>query len=177
MTPAMGDHPATGNGRLVQATCVLVGRAAVLIRGAPGTGKSTLALALLDLADARRCVRLVADDAVTVRASGGRLVASTPAAIRGLIELRTVGPVALVHEDRAVVAAVVDLAAPAGVERLPDPESAEIIGIPLPRLVLPARDGLNARRVAAWFDRLPLWSLGAVREPRPARLPQHSIRA
>ncbi|HEY6868656.1 MAG TPA: HPr kinase/phosphatase C-terminal domain-containing protein, partial [Novosphingobium sp.] len=71
---------------LYQATCVAIGGRAVLITGEPGSGKSSLALALID-----RGALLVGDDGVALAARAGRLLASPAPATTGLIEVRNVG--------------------------------------------------------------------------------------
>lgn len=163
--------------RLVQATCVLVGRTAVLIRGRPGSGKSSLAAGLLRHAGSRVCIRLVADDAVYLRPVEGRLVAVCPEPVSGLVELRGLGPMPAVAIDRAVVSAVVDLVAEELVDRLPEPMSAALLGVALPRLALPERGRLNPTLFLAWFDRLGSASKTAARDLPHAALPHHSIRA
>ncbi|MEJ8575031.1 hypothetical protein [Microbaculum marinum] len=136
---------------LVQATCVLVGAGAVLIRGAPGSGKSSLAAALLALSGPGRLVRLVADDAVLVRAASGRLVAVAPAPIRGAMEVRGLGIVPTSFEPRAVVRLVADLVAADRIERLPAGADARAVlcGVDLPRLALPAGDPAARERIVA----------------------------
>lgn len=89
-----------------QATCVAVDGRGILIDGPPGSGKSSLALALID-----RGAALVGDDGVLLERRGGRLWALPAPAIAGLLEIRNVGlakmpaapaPVALlVRLDRA----------------------------------------------------------------------------
>ena len=59
---------------LVHATCVALDGAGVLLRGPSGSGKSDLALRLIDGG-----ARLVADDQVALSAEAGRLVARAPA--------------------------------------------------------------------------------------------------
>ena len=63
---------------------------AVLIDGASGSGKSSLALALID-----RGAHLIGDDGVTLRRAGRRLWAQPPPNIAGLLEIRNVGIVEL----------------------------------------------------------------------------------
>ena len=123
----------------VHASAVLVGARAVLIRGPSGSGKSRLAL---DLIEAGRTgvlplARLVADDRVHLEALGGRLLARPAAALAGLLEVRGVGLLRLPNEPCAVVGLVVDLAA-RDAERLPaaDRRRTEIAGILLPRLAV-----------------------------------------
>lgn len=120
----------------VHATCILIGRYGVLIRGAPGAGKTELAAALV-----RETLRdggfacLVADDRVALAAEHGRLVARAPAAIAGLMEIRGRGIETVRHEPAAVVRLVVDLVAPELLERMPEAaETATIVeGIHLTR--------------------------------------------
>jgi serine kinase of HPr protein (carbohydrate metabolism regulator) len=86
-----------------QATGVAIGGRAVLIEGPPGSGKSSLALALFD-----RGAVLVGDDGVLLELRGARLWALPPPAIAGLLEVRNVGLVRMDAEP-APVALVVRL--------------------------------------------------------------------
>jgi len=130
------------SGETVHASAVLVGARAVLIRGPSGSGKSRLALELIEAGRSGllRFARLVGDDRVHLKTAGGRLLASPPDAIAGLIEVRGVGLMPMAYEACAVVGLVVDLAA-ADAERLPnsDRRRTVIAGVALPRLpVAPA---------------------------------------
>ena len=121
----------------VHASCVLAGARAVLIRGPAGSGKSRLALALVDAARSGGLpfARLVADDRVALAAVHGRLIASVPGTTRGLIEVRGLGIRRIENEPRAVIGLVVDLASQ-DAARLPAAAAAncEILGVRLPRL-------------------------------------------
>jgi len=123
----------------IHASAILVGARALLIRGPAGSGKSRLALELLDAARTGSLVfaKLVADDRVHLKAASGRLLASPPAELAGLLEVRGVGILKLDHEPSAVVGLVVDLGVEAA-ERLPDPRQREtaIEGVRLPRLAV-----------------------------------------
>jgi serine kinase of HPr protein (carbohydrate metabolism regulator) len=126
----------------IHASAVLVGARAVLIRGAAGSGKSSLAFALLRGAEPGAFARLVGDDRVHVEAAHGRLLVRPADVLKGLIEVRGLGIRRLAFESVAVVGLVVDLGA-TDAERLPPPHSAatEVAGIPLPRLaVAPGTD-------------------------------------
>lgn len=129
----------------LHATTVLVGERAVLIRGASGSGKSSLALALMARppvlagTSVPAPVRLVADDQTVVEASGGRLIARPHPAIAGRIELRGFGLLSVVYEPQAVVGLVVDRA---DYPRLP-PDAALstlICGVSLPNIGVGPRD-------------------------------------
>ena len=125
----------------VHASAVLVGRRAILIRGPAGSGKSRLALALIQAAagGALPFARLVADDRVYLEACHGRLLARPPDALAGLIEVRGLGIRRMAHEGVAVVGLVVDLAA-TDAERLPAPPGHQVVieGVALARLAVAA---------------------------------------
>jgi HPr kinase/phosphorylase len=125
----------------IHASAVLLGEAAVLLRGPSGAGKTTLALALL--AEARRrglFARFVADDRVVLRPAGGRLLVAPHPAIAGRVERRFAGIHAIDSENVAVARLVVDLV-PADAPlppRLPQQTTVMVAGIALPHLALPA---------------------------------------
>lgn len=129
----------TARSTTMHASAVLVGARAVLIRGPSASGKSRLALELIEAARAGslRFARLVADDRVHLEAAGGRLLVRPAEILAGLIEVRGVGLMQMAHEPSAVVGLVVDLAA-TDAERLPEPakRETEIGGILLPRLAV-----------------------------------------
>jgi len=141
----------------IHASAVLVGTRAVLIRGPSASGKSRLALELLEAGriGAVLFARLVADDRVHLETAGGRLLARPAAALAGLIEVRGVGLLRLAHEPSAVVGFVVDLAA-ADTTRLPEPDKrkADIDGILIPRLAV-APDAAALPLVLAFINSSP----------------------
>jgi HPr kinase/phosphorylase len=124
----------------IHASAILVGARAVLIRGPSGSGKSWLALQLIQAArnGSLRFVRLIGDDRVHVEAAHDRLVVRPAAALAGLIEVRGLGIRKLPYEPSAVVGLVVDLAAEA--ERLPQAEQqqTELEGVAVARLAVAA---------------------------------------
>jgi len=116
---------------LLHATTVAVDGRAVLIAGPSGSGKSDLALRLIDGGAV-----LVADDQTLLRRRGAALLARSPATIAGRIEVRGLGIVTVPHLDEAPVALHVDLVDPTAIERLPLPETRVILGVPVPILRL-----------------------------------------
>jgi serine kinase of HPr protein (carbohydrate metabolism regulator) len=99
----------------IHASCVAIGRKAVLLLGPSGAGKSDLALRLIDGG-----ARLVADDRVDLILKDGRWIASPPGTIAGLIEVRGLGIVTLPVLRRAPVMLAVRLTKQ--VPRLPEPD-------------------------------------------------------
>ena len=132
----------------IHASAVLVGARAVLIQGAAGSGKSRLALALLNAAHQGLLpfARLVADDRAHVETAHGCLLVRPAPALAGLIEARGLGIRRVPYEPVATVGFVVELG-PSDAERLPAQTRTQAVlqGIPLPRLA-----------VAADADPLPL---------------------
>jgi serine kinase of HPr protein (carbohydrate metabolism regulator) len=122
----------------IHATAVLVGAKAVLIHGEPGSGKSRLALRLLETAGRELpFVRLVGDDRIYLESRAGRLVVRPPQELAGLLEVRGMGIVRVPFEAAAVVGLVIELGQPA--DRMPAAESRKAVleGVTLPRLAVP----------------------------------------
>jgi len=115
----------------VHAGCVAIGGRGILIGGRSGSGKSDLALRLID-----RGAMLVSDDYTLLRGEEGGLLASAPATIAGRIEVRGVGIVPMEFTAEVPLCLFVDLD---GVpERLPGPRSVTFLGLTLPALALSA---------------------------------------
>ena len=122
---------------LVHGTCVALGRAAALLRGPSGSGKSDLALRFLFLARrgpaALEPPTLVADDQVQLKRDGNRILVKAPESIRGRIEVRGVGIVEVKSHPDAELALVVDLVSPEEVPRMPEgDEVARLLGVDVP---------------------------------------------
>lgn len=113
----------------VHASCVAIEGRAVLLAGASGSGKSDLALRLID-----RGARLVSDDYTMVVARDGRLFGSAPAAIAGQLEIRGVGIAGFEPVSDSPICLHADLDCLP--ERLPEPRMVEIAGARLPSVAL-----------------------------------------
>ena len=108
------------NQRRLHASCVSRSGNAILLVGPSGSGKSDLALRLLS-----RGFELVADDQVYVQDG----IASCPAALAGLLEVRGIGIVRLPHRPSARLAMIVDLTSTA--DRLPMPRQDPDLFLPV----------------------------------------------
>lgn len=133
----------------VHATCVAIEGRAVLIAGPSGSGKSDLALRLID-----RGAALVSDDYTELTAEKGRLLASPPERIAGKIEVRGVGIVGREWTSAVPVCLIVDLSAP--VERLPEAATMAVAGVVLPSLGLAALEASAPIKVEAALNLLGL---------------------
>jgi hypothetical protein len=113
---------------VIQASAVVIAGRALLIEGPPGSGKSSLALALID-----RGAGLIGDDGVTLARHSDLLIASPPPNIAGLLEVRGVGLVREAVAPPAPVALILVLGGPAP-QRLPETPLARrvIAGIAVP---------------------------------------------
>lgn len=115
---------------LHQASCVAIGNRAVLIQGPSGSGKSSLALALID-----RGAHLIADDATTLTVAGGELIASPPPRLAGCLEIRNVGIVSVPLALPCPIAIVLSLD-PASPRFIDQASVVEMLGISVPVLSL-----------------------------------------
>ena len=131
---------------LANVTCVAVAGRGILIEGPPGSGKSSLALALID-----RGAVLVGDDGVALERVENRLLLHPPPHIAGKIEIRGVG-----IADIATMSAPLCLVLALGVqgERLPVPATATIEGVSVPSLALGLGSDEGAALRAEWALRL-----------------------
>lgn len=107
---------------MLHATAVAIDGQAVLLEGVSGTGKSDLALRLID-----RGAVLISDDQTLLVRQGERLVARAPDTIRGRIEVRGLGIVAMPHAADVPVALIVRLGAEP--MRMPERRQRRLAGV------------------------------------------------
>jgi HPr kinase/phosphorylase len=138
----------------VHASAVLIGERGVLIRGASGSGKSSLLLGLIGSDPA--ATWLIADDRVVLTVAHGRLIAAAPPTLAGLMEIRGQGIVRRPFVSPARVHLVVDLLPPEECKRMPsaDVETARVEGVETPLLRLPMGTADGALRTRAALARL-----------------------
>ncbi len=112
-----------------------------MIEGDSGTGKSDLALRLID-----RGATLVSDDYTLLQRAGGELIASPPDTIAGRIEVRGLGVLPMPHVDKVPVALLVHLTA--SPERMPLPdETRRIAGVDIREVAIDPHSASAAIKV------------------------------
>ena len=113
---------------LIQASAVAIEGRAIAIEGPAGSGKSSLALALIE-----RGAVLIGDDGVKLVREADTVLASPPPNISGLLEVRGVGLVELATAPPTPLALILDLGERG--ERLPETVAQrELLGIGIPTL-------------------------------------------
>jgi HPr kinase/phosphorylase len=115
----------------IHGTALALGGAGLLLRGPSGSGKSDLALRLIDGG-----AMLVADDQTELDLVDGRVILRAPAAIAGRLEVRGIGIVAAPWQETAPLRLVADLVAAAVIERMPEPQVCRFFAQDFPRLAL-----------------------------------------
>jgi len=146
-------QPGTGprlSAETIHASTVSLDGRAVMITGPSGSGKSDLALRLLD-----RGFSLVSDDQTIVRRDGDRLLASPPPQIAGKLEIRGIGIVEMEWASDVPVALLVELTS--DIQRFPD-DSRErpVLGARLPLVSIEAMTASAVSKVGLALDRMGL---------------------
>ena len=138
------------SGESVHASTVAIDGRAVLITGPSGSGKSDLALRLID-----RGFVLVSDDRTIVRRDGDRLLASAPPQIAGKLEIRGIGIIEIEAASDVPIALIVELTG--DIQRLPeDSRERPILGVALPLVTIDAMTASASSKAALALDRLGL---------------------
>jgi serine kinase of HPr protein (carbohydrate metabolism regulator) len=126
----------------VHATTVALDGRAVLISGQSGSGKSDLALRLID-----RGFTLVSDDQTIVRRDGERLIGSAPGNIAGKLEVRGLGIVDIDYVDGVPIDLLVELTS--DIQRMPDDSRQRVLlGVEVPLIGIDAMTASAAAKVA-----------------------------
>lgn len=114
----------------VHATSIMFSGKGLLLCGPSGAGKTDLALRLIQEGGL-----LIADDYTQLQVEDGRLIASPPPTIKGMIEIRGAGLVHVPYCEAAPVEWVVNLV-PTTPDRMPERKQVTLLGVALPSLDL-----------------------------------------
>lgn len=100
----------------------------------------------------RQGALLVADDITMISNENGRLIASPPPAIAGMIEVRGIGICRVPYVATTAIAVVIDLALGQKVERMPDTAGCEILGVRVSSYAFSAFDASSVDKVRLAAD-------------------------
>ena len=117
----------------VHGTCIAIDGEGVLLRGPSGSGKSDLALRMID-----NGAVLVGDDQLQLSRSENQLIARAPDVLSGQLEIRGLGIVPVASVPQAPLLLVIDLVPADQVLRFPETGSCTYLGIRIPLLSLAA---------------------------------------
>ncbi|MEM7461778.1 MAG: HPr kinase/phosphatase C-terminal domain-containing protein [Pseudomonadota bacterium] len=125
----------------------------VLIEGSSGTGKTSVALGLLEASRNRGLdCAFVCDDQAKLSVAAGKINASAPETISGLVELHGYGITEIEYKPNCTVELVARLVKESDVERMPDPCETDLLGVNLPLLKLPRlHESQSVRIILAWL--------------------------
>ena len=112
---------------LLYASCVEWSGNGLLICGGSKTGKSDLCLRLLD-----EGAHLVADDQTIIENRSGKLFASCPERLKGLMEIRGIGIVETPFIEETEISLKLNLQTREKIDRMPLSRTEIIEGVPLP---------------------------------------------
>lgn len=140
----------------LHATSVAINGHGVLLLGPPGSGKSDLALRLIDepgygLGDELLHAKLIGDDQIVLTRRGDQLIAAPAGPLAGLLEIRGLGIANCPHQAEAPLVLAVDLVSQAVIERLPDKDDVVFcqIGVEIRQISLDAGTPSAPARVRA----------------------------
>jgi len=105
----------------VHASCIVAGTVGLLVRGKPGSGKSSLCDILVETARARgHFASWVSDDRTVLFAEKDRLLARPTAGLEGRFEVRGLGILSVSVHSVAGIDLVADLVSAGDLERMPE---------------------------------------------------------
>jgi len=134
----------------IHGTAVALNGDGVLLRGPSGSGKSDLALRLIDDG-----ARLVADDQTELHALAGGVRMSAPATIAGRLEVRGLGIVPVPWQASAPLRLVIDLCPAGEIERMPMPAWCHFFDDDIPLLALAPFESSAPAKLRAALRALP----------------------
>lgn len=131
---------------IIHATLVSIDGYGVLLQGKSGSGKSDLALRLIE----NKKAVLVADDEVVISIRNGKIVGKAPENLKGLLEIRGVGICKYPSKQEEIVNYVIQLKDdPSMIERMPKNNAEIIFGVEIQRFDLYAKESSAPDKIMA----------------------------
>lgn len=131
---------------IIHSTLVLLNGKGVLLSGKSGSGKSDLALRLIE----NKKAKLVADDAVELMVQSGKIIGKAPDNLAGLLEVRGVGIVNYPYQKEATVDIWVNLLEnQENTERMPLLQKEVILGLAINKIDLYAKENSAPDKIVA----------------------------
>lgn len=134
---------------IIHASCVSMNNKAILLIGDSGSGKSDLALRLIDGG-----AQLVSDDYVEITKEGDILIVAPPESIEGLIEMRGVGIMTMPFIRDTELKLAIKLVKCDEVERLPEPQFFDCLEHKIPLLSLYAFDASTPAKIRFFMNKI-----------------------
>ena len=132
---------------LFYGTAVLYCGFGILIRGPSGSGKSDLALRLIDDG-----ADLIADDQVIIKSVGEILQLSSPDKISGLIEIRGVGVVRIKYVSGVPLGLILDINPRKKLKRMPITKKELIGNISIPVITIDAFESSAVAKIKVFIQ-------------------------
>lgn len=127
----------------IHGTMVQINGHGILLRGASGSGKSSLAIRLIDdVLVAGGKGFLVADDRIILDQDSLNVYGRAPDSLFGLIEMRGIGLIELAATHHARINLLVDLVSPETLDRMPseDSQTQQLCGHAIQAIKIAARN-------------------------------------
>jgi serine kinase of HPr protein (carbohydrate metabolism regulator) len=136
----MSEKPVPSTEHYIHGTALQFSKKGILLLGNSGSGKSDLALRLMDKGG-----KLIADDQVIVKRVKDKIIASCPSSLSGLLEVRGIGIIKIASIVQTSLDLVISLSPKEKIERLPESQMYELLDVSLPYYFL---DPMQASVVA-----------------------------
>lgn len=131
---------------IIHATLVSLQNKGILLKGKSGSGKSDLALRLIE----NKGAILVADDMVELNIDNNRLIGKSPQNLAGLLEVRGIGIVCYPYKKESTIDLIVDLQnTRENIERMPIMVKDVILGLEINKIDLYAEGNSAPDKIVA----------------------------
>lgn len=133
----------------IHASCIAINNKAILLLGKSGSGKSDLALRLIDGG-----AQLITDDYVEITACETTLTAAPPQKLEGLIEAQGVGILTMPFIHDIEIKLAINLIPREEVERLPEPQFFSCLEQQIPLLSLCSHDASTPTKIRFYIKQI-----------------------